>query len=131
MPFIVLEPPVHSSSFSFFFLMIRRPPRSTLFPYTTLFRSRARVLPTPRAGALLRRRRALASRRDDAGEGPEADREPIGRLAGSAEAETADRRRSTEPAAAGLRPDAPPHRRPQAKGLHHARDILRCRGVQS
>src|SRR2546430_11795728 len=27
-------------SFSFFFLMIRRPPRSTLFPYTTLFRSR-------------------------------------------------------------------------------------------
>src|SRR5208282_6497711 len=26
----------------FFFLMIRRPPRSTLFPYTTLFRSRAR-----------------------------------------------------------------------------------------
>src|SRR3712207_5819317 len=27
----------------FFFLMIRRPPRSTLFPYTTLFRSRDRV----------------------------------------------------------------------------------------
>src|SRR2546430_5782363 len=26
--------------FAFFFLMIRRPPRSTLFPYTTLFRSR-------------------------------------------------------------------------------------------
>src|SRR5438874_7309359 len=25
--------------YSFFFLMIRRPPRSTLFPYTTLFRS--------------------------------------------------------------------------------------------
>src|SRR6266480_5143996 len=35
-----------SSMFSlrpfFFFLMIRRPPRSTLFPYTTLFRSRGR-----------------------------------------------------------------------------------------
>src|SRR5260370_490219 len=36
----------------FFFLMIRRPPRSTLFPYTTLFRSHAcrfrhrRPLPT-------------------------------------------------------------------------------------
>src|SRR4030067_2910974 len=31
------------SSFCFvFFLMIRRPPRSTLFPYTTLFRSRSR-----------------------------------------------------------------------------------------
>src|SRR5688572_33361693 len=28
-----------SSFFLFFFLMIRRPPRSTLFPYTTLFRS--------------------------------------------------------------------------------------------
>src|SRR5262245_63813610 len=27
------------STYSFFFLMIRRPPRSTLFPYTTLFRS--------------------------------------------------------------------------------------------
>src|SRR5258708_30047697 len=27
-------------SIVFFFLMIRRPPRSTLFPYTTLFRSR-------------------------------------------------------------------------------------------
>src|SRR2546430_17717010 len=28
---------------SFFFLMIRRPPRSTLFPYTTLFRSQIRA----------------------------------------------------------------------------------------
>src|SRR6202047_5507485 len=27
----------------FFFLMIRRPPRSTLFPYTTLFRSQLRL----------------------------------------------------------------------------------------
>src|SRR5947208_11105112 len=36
-----------TSLFLFFFLMIRRPPRSTLFPYTTLFRSdqwkRARI----------------------------------------------------------------------------------------
>src|SRR2546430_12545313 len=31
------------SSFYFFFLMIRRPPRSTLFPYTTLFRSYSAV----------------------------------------------------------------------------------------
>src|SRR5260221_11436219 len=31
--------------FSFFFLMIRRPPRSTLFPYTTLFRSVYGALP--------------------------------------------------------------------------------------
>src|SRR6266566_5576800 len=29
---------MHSAA-GFFFLMIRRPPRSTLFPYTTLFRS--------------------------------------------------------------------------------------------
>src|SRR2546427_2577766 len=34
-------PPLTFYSF-FFFLMIRRPPRSTLFPYTTLFRSGAR-----------------------------------------------------------------------------------------
>src|SRR6266511_4007920 len=31
--------------FFFFFLMIRRPPRSTLFPYTTLFRSKLRHSP--------------------------------------------------------------------------------------
>src|SRR5256886_11217558 len=30
---------MHVSILHFFFLMIRRPPRSTLFPYTTLFRS--------------------------------------------------------------------------------------------
>src|SRR3989442_14351727 len=30
---------IHFSVLFFFFLMIRRPPRSTLFPYTTLFRS--------------------------------------------------------------------------------------------
>src|SRR2546430_16772394 len=29
----------HPRTLYFFFLMIRRPPRSTLFPYTTLFRS--------------------------------------------------------------------------------------------
>src|SRR5260370_6285899 len=36
--FFVLSHPTVICSF-FFFLMIRRPPRSTLFPYTTLFRS--------------------------------------------------------------------------------------------
>src|SRR3712207_8662740 len=37
----------------FFFLMIRRPPRSTLFPYTTLFRShlRGRAVVVSDAGA--------------------------------------------------------------------------------
>src|SRR5215813_15068699 len=39
------------SLFLFFFLMIRRPPRSTLFPYTTLFRSNRYppVAPSPPA----------------------------------------------------------------------------------
>src|SRR3989442_6120281 len=37
----------HSSPF-FFFLMIRRPPRSTLFPYTTLFRSEESLTTTNR-----------------------------------------------------------------------------------
>src|SRR3712207_6891790 len=46
----------------FFFLMIRRPPRSTLFPYTTLFRSarhrrRPRGQPEQPAGDRRRRRR--------------------------------------------------------------------------
>src|SRR5436309_13685694 len=36
---------------SFFFLMIRRPPRSTLFPYTTLFRSRRAPAGAPCPGA--------------------------------------------------------------------------------
>src|SRR3712207_342389 len=35
----------------FFFLMIRRPPRSTLFPYTTLFRS-GRAVPVPYNGSM-------------------------------------------------------------------------------
>src|SRR3989442_3205560 len=35
----------------FFFLMIRRPPRSTLFPYTTLFRSPRKLLKTSAFGA--------------------------------------------------------------------------------
>src|SRR3712207_7983176 len=56
----------------FFFLMIRRPPRSTLFPYTTLFRSRREGRlgggcrrPVPAVGARelwARRRRGLALR---------------------------------------------------------------------
>src|SRR3712207_7683268 len=36
---------------SFFFLMIRRPPRSTLFPYTTPFRSRSGRRCPPPGGA--------------------------------------------------------------------------------
>src|SRR2546422_6190160 len=37
----------HVSVRLFFFLMIRRPPRSTLFPYTTLFRSRHQQVVRP------------------------------------------------------------------------------------
>src|SRR3712207_8132711 len=35
----------------FFFLMIRRPPRSTLFPYTTLFRSHGNSRPSWRSSS--------------------------------------------------------------------------------
>src|SRR5256885_15741981 len=38
-PLVCSVSPVAQLALFFFFLMIRRPPRSTLFPYTTLFRS--------------------------------------------------------------------------------------------
>src|SRR3712207_7451633 len=47
-------------TYVFFFLMIRRPPRSTLFPYTTLFRSPQRPpTTTARTSATPRRRSPL------------------------------------------------------------------------
>src|SRR5438093_13252311 len=46
-----------SDPFPFFFLMTPLPPRSTLFPYTTLFRSRGRAR---RAVQVVRRPRAVA-----------------------------------------------------------------------
>src|SRR2546425_8115286 len=49
--------------FFFFFLMIRRPPRSTLFPYTTLFRS----LEAPVAEVVVQRVRALVAGEVDVG----------------------------------------------------------------
>src|SRR2546428_3673704 len=50
----------------FFFLMIRRPPRSTLFPYTTLFRSRK---PSEASSARIGfRRSATRNTADDRGE---------------------------------------------------------------
>src|SRR3712207_8024818 len=58
--------PLYDSSF--FFLMIRRPPRSTLFPYTTLFRSTSAsfcIRPSCRWSA--RRLRGLAAGHDDLG----------------------------------------------------------------
>src|SRR2546426_4478364 len=59
----------------FFFLMIRRPPRSTLFPYTTLFRSGPRH-PGPYA-------RACLHHRDE-------HHEPAGRKAGRSEEHTSE-----------------------------------------
>src|SRR3712207_7754662 len=56
--------------------MIRRPPRSTLFSYTTLFRSGARVLPVHVLGAA---RRGVPARRRPAARG----RLLAGRLAGA------------------------------------------------
>src|SRR3989442_6914487 len=44
--------PVVYTIIHFFFLMIRRPPRSTLFPYTTLFRSAMGPVRPGAAGAL-------------------------------------------------------------------------------
>src|SRR2546425_12261747 len=65
----------------FFFLMIRRPPRSTLFPYTTLFRSHRRLgrddrlarapCPSDDARGAGRPRRAGRKHRED-GRGPPA-----------------------------------------------------------
>src|SRR5439155_27294944 len=46
----------HLRYFCFFFLMIRRPPRSTLFPYTTLFRSSTRSAGLPTHARPTRRR---------------------------------------------------------------------------
>src|SRR5690554_7373252 len=43
-----------------FFLMIRRPPRSTLFPYTTLFRSQVQYAAPPLLSQALRRGQADA-----------------------------------------------------------------------
>src|SRR5262245_65103368 len=42
---------------SFFFFMIRLPPRSTLFPYTTLFRSLVEVQEVQRTGPVVQRDR--------------------------------------------------------------------------
>src|SRR5256885_12695521 len=49
----------------FFFLMIRRPPRSTLFPYTTLFRSPRGHAAGPLGRRGRRHRRDLYARRAD------------------------------------------------------------------
>src|SRR2546428_3215568 len=63
---------------SFFFLMIRRPPRSTLFPYTTLFRSptSSATKSSGSAGASRTRRAGRASRGRAYERGPRLGAEP-------------------------------------------------------
>src|SRR2546430_11058215 len=66
-----------SSLCLFFFLMIRRPPRSTLFPYTTLFRSNENKLLSLsfwRDEEAVRRWRNLAGHREAQARGRSGDR---------------------------------------------------------
>src|SRR2546423_10000923 len=53
---MVTERCYYNISLFFFFLMIRRPPRSTLFPYTTLFRSIDQEIGARRKEAVLQQR---------------------------------------------------------------------------
>src|SRR5438093_10516405 len=64
-PLVTSELNLHCHGFvhSVFFLLIRRPPRSTLFPYTTLFRSRPRGWPWTRRATCTWRTRAMAASR--------------------------------------------------------------------
>src|SRR5687768_18469813 len=58
----------------FFFLMIRRPPRSTLFPYTTLFRSHGRPVARRRREPLMRRSHSAVEAVETYSPAEEADR---------------------------------------------------------
>src|SRR3712207_8189692 len=89
----------------FFFLMIRRPPRSTLFPYTTLFRSGlARC--TPGAGG---------------GAGPDRDGRRHGAAAAGPAADAAGADRVEHPLAGRrLRPGPPGDRKSTRLNSSHA-----------
>src|SRR3712207_7057947 len=71
----------------FFFLMIRRPPRSTLFPYTTLFRSLHEVEQHADEGHRAERRREAADVHHAVG--------PTHRLGGHERAREVEDRKST------------------------------------
>src|SRR3712207_8857307 len=88
--------------------MIRRPPRSTLFPYTTLFRSLVRVLPA------LRGRRGGAGRHADAARHVRQRRGPAAR-------HRQDELRRGVPAA------DPPHRSEEHTSELQSRQYLVCR----
>src|SRR2546429_6197526 len=65
----------------FFFLMIRRPPRSTLFPYTTLFRSRKVRARSPQTNRrITTRRHRLAGQFGRAGKGEDRSEEHTSEL---------------------------------------------------
>src|SRR2546425_9251696 len=90
-----------------FFLMIRRPPRSTLFPYTTLFRS-------PAPGTLAAGERRRRARRERA---PRPQRRGVVRASGRSGARpgdgaSPDARRDRAPRLVGRRgAQRPPHAR--------------------
>src|SRR3712207_8864899 len=92
-----------SRAHSIFFLMIRRPPRSTLFPYTTLFRSRRGTRGWPPAGS--------------PGGGPPARPSPLPPSPTSA---------ASGPAAAAPLPAAPPRSEEHTSELQ-SRQYLVCR----
>src|SRR5437867_9431431 len=56
---IQLSLPLLHPIFIFFFLLLPRPPRSTLFPYTTLFRSQRKRRRNDRGDCLFQRRRVI------------------------------------------------------------------------
>src|SRR5215216_4134327 len=126
--------------FLFFFLMIRRPPRSTLFPYTTLFRSPPRHAGTPderhpAAGRHRRRHhpvqggRGRGRRRDRAGprRGPDAlDRGRDRGRAGARPRRPGGRRRGDQHGRDGRA--ARPHRPAGGAGDRLARRPGRGRG---
>src|SRR2546425_8860296 len=106
-----------SSSLCFFFLMIRRPPRSTLFPYTTLFRSAhavARVvawIPEPARAPIFEAIAQLASDGkpgerppfESASHGPLSGELLSGRVGGESQSESRERVGSKGgPASSGL-----------------------------
>src|SRR5260370_27579285 len=94
----------------FFFLMIRRPPRSTLFPYTTLFRSPRADVGAPPTPA--RRKTPLARRRPQPAPAPQLgqDRQPpLATVHREMHGSRADRR-------AGATDRAPTPRWPQRSG---------------
>src|SRR3712207_7799046 len=64
---------------SFFFLMIRRPPRSTLFPYTTLFRSPANAYVPAWPACTKEKENIMVFSKEETGIRPDFDRELIPR----------------------------------------------------